>query len=87
MLKQITIYVGKEYGNNAAAIKYIVEHLKDPDLNPVEDISAVDQKNRLEMFQWQEKLKQYMDHEEGLESGKKRFLTLIWGQCMKLMKN
>ena len=81
------IYVRKEYGKNADAIKYVVEHLEDPDLNPVEDISAADQKNRLEMFQWQERLKQYMDCEEGLESGKKKLYILIWGQCTKLMKN
>ena len=31
-LKQIAIYVGKEYGKNASTIKYVVENLKDPDL-------------------------------------------------------
>jgi hypothetical protein len=86
-LKQIAIYVGKEYGKNADAIKYVVENLEDPDLNPVEDISVTDQKNSLMMFHWQEKVKQYMDREEGLESGKKKLYTLIWGQCTKLMKN
>ena len=46
-LKQIAIYVGKEYGKNADAIKYVIEHLEDPDLKPSRRYKCCRSKNRL----------------------------------------
>ena len=86
-IKQIAIYVGKEYGKNADLVKYVVEHEEDPDLDEPDDISPEDQKNCLKMFKWQESVKRYLDREEGLKTGKKKLYTLIWGQCTKVMQN
>ena len=83
----IAHYVGKEYGRNADLIKYVVEHEEDPDLDEPADISEDDQKNKLKMFKWQEQMKRYTDKEEGLNTGKKKLYTLIWGQCTQVMKN
>ena len=86
-IKQIAIYVGKEYGKNADLIKFVVEHEKDPDLEEPEDITNEEQKNRLKMFKWQESVKRYLDRQEGLSTGKKKLYTLIWGQCTRVMQN
>ena len=47
MLKQIAIYVGKEYGRSTDMIKYVVENGEDPNLDEPEDISEEEQKNKL----------------------------------------
>ena len=86
-LKQIIIYVGKEYGKNADAVKYVAQHLEEPDLHKPDAISDNDAKNKMKWFEWQEQMKRWMDRNEGLESGKKRLYTLVWGQCTKLMQN
>ncbi len=86
-LKQVIIYVGKEYGKNADAIKYVAQHLEDPDLNKPDEISDAEAKNKMLWFEWQEKMKRWMDRQEGLETGKKKLYTLVWGQCTKLMQN
>ena len=86
-LKQIAIYVGKEYGKQADLIKFVVENEKDPEIDKPADISTSDQNNKLKMFMWQEQAKRYMDRKEGLELGKKKLYTLIWGQCTKAMQN
>ncbi len=32
-------------------------------------------------------MKRFLDKEEGLERGKKKLYTLVWGQCSEIMKN
>ena len=88
-LKAIAIHVGSkgDYGKSASNIKYVIENLKDPDLDPPSRISATDAKDNTKWFEYTEQYKRYLDRKEGLEAGKKKLYSLLWGQCTQLMKN
>ena len=45
-LKQIAIYVGKEYGKNADMIKHVVLYLEDPEITEPPELTAQEAKEK-----------------------------------------
>ena len=70
-IKKIATYIGKEYKDSGAYVKYAIEQGEDPDLEKPDALSEDNQKNSNLLFEWQEDMKSWMKRRDLYKSGEK----------------
>ena len=85
-IKKIATYIGKEYKECGAYVRYAIEQNEDPDLEKPDALTEEDQKDLNKVFEWQENMKSWMKRRDVYKNGKKQAYNLTWGQCTKMMQ-